>query len=306
MALRYISRDLRLLFYTAQNSILALNTSFDPNVTLSKLKAQKWTPVKVIWTTCNALLAAFWVSVMPAPLKFLAPTAYCIALLLPITSQFFIPASPVLMWVLTYFTSRYLPPQYRPGIAVSLLTTLESVLYGANISDILTRYTHPILDMVAWIPYGVGHFSIPFVIAIFLWLFRQRSALYYWAFAFGYMNLFGVICQILLPCAPPCMSCLVKSHSFLTFRQGTTSSTGQFQPITACSALQVVSHGSTGSSTPRHTRGRSPPLPSSSGPSPPSTQVARPSKPSSSHTSSLASLSQPGRTSGRCTGRLCT
>ncbi|EEB89410.1 hypothetical protein MPER_12493, partial [Moniliophthora perniciosa FA553] len=35
-----------------------------------------------------------------------------------------------------------------------LLPTLEFVPYGANISDILTRYTHPILDILAWLPYG--------------------------------------------------------------------------------------------------------------------------------------------------------
>jgi hypothetical protein len=34
---------------------------------------------------------------------------------------------------------------------------LESILYGANISDLLTRATNPFLDVLAWLPYGVIH-----------------------------------------------------------------------------------------------------------------------------------------------------
>ncbi|KAG8895685.1 Aureobasidin resistance protein Aur1 [Tulasnella sp. 403] len=204
MALRYISRDIRLLALTVQNSLRSLNTSFDPYVTLAKFKAHKWTNGEIFLAVSNALLAGFWLTIMPSnPIKLLIPIAYGIALLLPVTSQFILPASPVLAWLLTYFSSRALPASYRPPISVSVLPTLESVLYGANISDILTRFTHPVLDIIAWLPYGVIHFTFPFVVAIFLWLFRQKAALRYWAFAFGYMNLIGVICQILLPCAPP-------------------------------------------------------------------------------------------------------
>ena len=46
--------------------------------------------------------------------------------------------------------------------------------FGANILDLLARYTHPILDVIAWLPYGVGHFTVPFIVTIFLWLFRRR------------------------------------------------------------------------------------------------------------------------------------
>ena len=82
------------------------------------------------------------------------------------------------------------------AIFVSLLPTLESVLYGANISDILTRFTHPSLNIIGWLPYGVGHFTIPFVVvAAFLWLSRTKQALLFWARAFGYMNMVGVIIQ---------------------------------------------------------------------------------------------------------------
>jgi len=143
------------------------------------------------------VLAIFWLIVMRAPLllRLAIPTLYTIALLIPFTSQFFVPATPIFSWLLTYFSSRYIPSQYRPSISVITLPTLESALYGANISDILTRFTHPILDVCAWIPYGVGHFTLPFVVAAFTWIFRPKQALHLWSTASGYMNLFGVLVQ---------------------------------------------------------------------------------------------------------------
>lgn len=127
-----------------------------------------------------------------------------IALLVPLTSQFFLPATPVFSWLITYYSSRYIPVEWRPAVSVTTLPTLESVLYGGNISDILTRYTHPVLDVMAWLSYGVLHFTLPVVVAIFLWLFAPKRALHYWATAFGYLNWFGVIIQDIFPCAPPC------------------------------------------------------------------------------------------------------
>ncbi|CAL1702744.1 unnamed protein product [Somion occarium] len=137
------------------------------------------------------------------PLKLMIPTLYSVAVLIPFTSQFFVPATPVFAWLLTFYSSRFIPDEYRPIPSVVLLPTLESVLYGANISDILTRWTHPLLDILAWIPYGVVHFTMPFVVAAFFWLFRPKQVLHQWARIFGYLNLVGVLVQILLPCAPP-------------------------------------------------------------------------------------------------------
>ncbi|KAJ9111073.1 hypothetical protein QFC19_001271 [Naganishia cerealis] len=82
-------------------------------------------------------------------------------------------------------------------------TVVWSVLYGANISDILTRYTHPVLDILAWLPYGVMHFVIPFVLAAVLWVFGPKGAVQYFGKAFGFMNLFGVLVQLFFPCAAP-------------------------------------------------------------------------------------------------------
>ncbi|CCM00220.1 uncharacterized protein FIBRA_02248 [Fibroporia radiculosa] len=181
-----------------------LDKSLSPRVTIRKLQNHSFTFSDTIYIFHTAL-ATYWIYIMHVPgfLKFMIPTLYITAVLIPLTSQFFLPAAPVLAWVLTFFASKFIPPSQRPGISVVLLPTLESVLYGANISDILTRFTHPVLDILAWLPYGVIHFTFPFVVAAFLWLFRAKEALHYFSRAFGYMNLLGVIMQILLPCAPP-------------------------------------------------------------------------------------------------------
>lgn len=182
-----------------------LDKSFSPAVTMNRLRNHHFVMSDSIYLL-HIVLGAFWLVLMqdpPFPYKLAIPILYTIALLIPFTSQFFIPATPVFTWIITWYSSRFLPPAWRPSISVSLLPTLESVLYGANISDILTRFTHPVLDILAWLPYGVGHFTLPFVVAIFLWLFRSKHSLHLWARTFGYMNLIGVVIQILLPCSAP-------------------------------------------------------------------------------------------------------
>lgn len=212
---RAVPRFLWYLYQDFLNAASQLNFSFSPAVTLAKFRAHKFTWTEIGEHTFLTLLATFWLTLMttpPFPLKLLIPILYGTALIIPFTSQFFVPATPVLAWVITFFSSRFIPASYRPSISVSLLPTLESVLYGGNISDILTRYTNPVLDVLAWLPYGVIHFTAPFVVAAALWLWRgnagngKNEALKFWARAFGYMNLAGVICQIIFPCAPPCKS----------------------------------------------------------------------------------------------------
>ncbi|TFK38480.1 PAP2-domain-containing protein [Crucibulum laeve] len=197
------------IFHTLLSAFLAgvsrLDKSLSPSLTISRLRAHHFTPSDGIYIF-HFLLASFWLVLMqrpPFPYKLAIPLLYSIALLIPLTSQFFIPATPVFAWILTFYSNQFIPSAYRPAISVSLLPTLESVLYGANISDILTRFTHPLLDILAWLPYGVIHFVFPFVVAAFLWLFRSKESLHLWARTFGYMNLTGVIIQILLPCSAP-------------------------------------------------------------------------------------------------------
>ncbi|KAF5365008.1 hypothetical protein D9757_011426 [Collybiopsis confluens] len=201
--------SLRRTAHTAINAFVAavgrLDKSLSPNDTLAKLSKHNWRLSDAVYIF-HILLASFWLTIMtapPFPYKLLIPILYAIALLVPFTSQFFIPATPVFTWLITFYSNGFIPLEYRPNPSVSLLPTLETVLYGANISDILTRFTHPILDIIAWIPYGVGHYAVPFIVAAFLWLFRPKEALHFWSRTFGYMFLTGVIVQILFPCAAP-------------------------------------------------------------------------------------------------------
>jgi hypothetical protein len=138
------------------------------------------------------------------PLKLGIPIAWFTAVLFPITGQFVLPATPILVWLFTFFSARFIPSTHRPNIHVALLPALESVLYGANISDIQTRYTNAVLDVLAWLPYGVIHFGLPFVVALVLWVLGPRGSVQFWGKAFGWMNLIGVCTQVLFPCAAPC------------------------------------------------------------------------------------------------------
>lgn len=149
-------------------------------------------------------LVSLLVMAHPFYIKLGLVSIYTLALLLPFTSQFFVPATPIFAWLIVFYSSQFLNKEYRPHIWVSVLPTLESVLYGGNISDLLTRYTNPVLDIVAWIPYGVLHFVLPFVVAAVLFVFGPPGAVKFWGAAFGYMNLFGVMIQVAFPCAPPC------------------------------------------------------------------------------------------------------
>ncbi|KAI0808180.1 PAP2-domain-containing protein [Fomes fomentarius] len=182
-----------------------MDKSLSPSDTINRLRQHHWTIGDSAYLFQIAL-ATFWIYIMEVPgfpLKLLIPILYIIALLVPFTSQFFVPASPIFLYLLSFYCSKFIPKDYRPTPSVVLLPTLESVLYGANVSDILTRFTHPILDIIAWVPYGVGHYVIPFIVGAFLWLFRPKESLHYWARAFGFMNMTGVLCQLVFPCAAP-------------------------------------------------------------------------------------------------------
>ncbi|KAK1222285.1 Phosphatidylinositol:ceramide phosphoinositol transferase (IPC synthase) [Marasmius sp. AFHP31] len=181
-----------------------LEKSLDPKDRLHKLQQHEFTWADSIYAF-HLTLASFWIYLLPVPLllKLIAVAVFTLGLFIPLTSQFLMPALPVLTYLLSFFSSRFIPSNWRPNISVVLLPTLESVLYGANISDILTRYTHPLLDAVAWFPYGVLHYSLPFILAIFVWLFRHKSVLHLWSSTLGYLMLSGVLLQLVFPCAAP-------------------------------------------------------------------------------------------------------
>lgn len=200
-----IVRGTRHIFTALQAAIGRLDKSLSPKDTLQRFRQHEFALSDFVYIV-HILLATFWLIIMespPFPLKLFIPILYAIALIIPFTSQFFVPATPIFSWLIAWWSSRYIPENYRPTVSVVTLPTLESALYGANVSDILTRFTHPVLDIIAWLPYGVIHFVFPFVVAAFLWLFRPKEALHLWARAFGYMNIVGVLMQVFYPCSSP-------------------------------------------------------------------------------------------------------
>lgn len=196
-------RTIRTILQAFIAAVGRMDKSLSPQDTINRIRQHTFTLSDTSYLF-QAINAIFWLSLLPSPLaKFGIPLAYTIAVLVPFTSQFFFRATPIFSWLITYFPSRYLPVEWRPDISVAMLPALESVLYGANISDILTRFTHPILDVMAWLPYGFIHFCFPFFVAAFCWLFRKKEVLHLWGRMFGFMNLVGVFMQILIPCAAP-------------------------------------------------------------------------------------------------------
>ena len=205
MARLSLSGPVRAFLSAFTAAVGRLDKSLSPADTIARLRAHTFVLSDAIYIF-HLFLATFWLMIMQVPSfpsKLLIPILFAIALLVPFTSQVFFPAIPVFAWLLAFYTNRFIPADYRPSVHVVLLPTLETVLYGANVSDILTRFTHPVLDLLAWIPYGVGHYVLPFIVALFLWLFRPPLALKTWARTLGYMNLTAVLIQILIPCAAP-------------------------------------------------------------------------------------------------------
>ncbi|KAF7727443.1 Aureobasidin resistance protein Aur1 [Apophysomyces ossiformis] len=126
------------------------------------------------------------------------------ATILPYIRRFIVPALPILTWLITFYACQFIPLDYRPThIFVNILPTLERILYGASLSEIISKNTHPLLDILAWLPYGVIHFSFPFVLAFILFIFGPPGSVDIFGQAFGYMNIAGVLTQLLFPNASP-------------------------------------------------------------------------------------------------------
>lgn len=190
--------------------ILAAATRLDFSTSVQKNldRFRAWQPSKGERFKYGFLLfiALFSMYVMEEPrfpFKLVIPALYTVTLLLPVTSQFFLPAAPIFAWLVLFYSCQFIPAATRPHIWVSVLPTLETIWYGANISDILTQFGHPVLDVMAWLPYGIIHFGAPFFVAAFLFVFAPPGSVKVYGQAFGFMMLIGVMIQILFPCAPP-------------------------------------------------------------------------------------------------------
>ncbi|SCU92188.1 LAFA_0F08636g1_1 [Lachancea sp. 'fantastica'] len=190
---------------TNGSRVAELETSLDPSVTLRRLQKYQLTTPDIFHYGFLGTVLLFVFIVHPAPLLAKVATYLLFGglFVVPATSQFFFNALPIFTWLALYFTSSTFSAEYRPPITVQVLPAIETILYGDDLSDILAATLNKPLDFVAWIPYGLFHFGAPFVVAIILFLCGPPTILRGYAFAFGYMNLLGVISQNLFPAAPP-------------------------------------------------------------------------------------------------------
>lgn len=219
-----------------------LETSFNPKITFKKIS--KFKPKTGDYLHYGFLSFIFLFVLFENPASWFYKISFYAFLLLlfiiPITSQFFFNALPILAWVALYFTSSYIPSTHRPKITVRVLPAVETVLYGDNLSELLATSTNIFLDILAWIPYGLFHFGAPFVVAIILFLFGPPTILRGYAFAFGYMNLFGVIIQNLCPAAPPWYKIL---YGLKTAHYGMVGSPGGLRRIDKLLGIDLYTSG---------------------------------------------------------------
>ena len=118
----------------------------------------------------------------------------------PTQATFVVLENSTLMCVFAY---SFIPSDWRMPIWVRVLPALETILYGANLSNILSAHKTTFLSVMAWLPYGIIHFGAPAVCTGILFVFGPPGIAPVFARSFGYMNLVGVSIQLLFPCSPP-------------------------------------------------------------------------------------------------------
>ncbi|KIW28716.1 uncharacterized protein PV07_08354 [Cladophialophora immunda] len=187
------------------SSLASLKTSVSPADTLRSLQNHRWSIYDGQWLFL-AVVGIFSLSIIeyPGPLvKTAVATLLLASFIFPITRQFFRPFSPIAAYLIFFYACRFIPSAWRPPIWVKVLPALENILYGANLSNILSAHKNTVLDLLAWFPYGLGHFGGPFVVAAIIFVFGPPTTLPVFGFSFGYLNLAGVIIQVLFPCSAP-------------------------------------------------------------------------------------------------------
>jgi inositol phosphorylceramide synthase catalytic subunit len=152
------------------------------------------------------ILGIFLFYIIESPgifLKFLIVCMLAIGLYLPVPRKFFLPFLPIAIWLVLFYSCRFIPGSNRPHIYVSVLPALENILYGDNLSAIIAKHTSVVKDVLAWLPYGVLHFTLPFLTSAGLWWYGPPGILAIFSKSFGYMNIAGVLTQLAFPCSPP-------------------------------------------------------------------------------------------------------
>ncbi|KAK7205539.1 hypothetical protein BZA70DRAFT_278353 [Myxozyma melibiosi] len=220
--------------------IYRIETSFNILQTVGALRAHNWvaTDIQYAFLFFIGLFSLLVAEDPPIAVKVVVSVLLFIGLLIPITSQFLLPALPVFAWLLLFTSATYIPAEWRPPITVSVLPTLESIFYGENVSEILSSRTSSLLDVLAWLPYGVMHYGGPVVCAMLVFIFGSPGTLPCFARSFGYMNLTGVLIQLMFPSAPPWYEVL---HGFAPADYSMPGSPGGLARIDELFGLDIYS-----------------------------------------------------------------
>lgn len=187
------------------NTLADLSFDTDIKSSIDKFRNHKWSLMDALHYGFLALIILFVYVIFPASFLVKTPilAAFVLCFLVPLTSQFFLHALPIFTWLALFFSASKIPVSWKPAISVKFLPAMETILYGDNLLNVLAETSNSVLDVLAWLPYGIIHFASPFVVALFIFLFAPPSSLRSFGFAFGYMNLSGVLIQLLFPAAPP-------------------------------------------------------------------------------------------------------
>ncbi|KAI9822112.1 MAG: Aureobasidin resistance protein Aur1 [Thelocarpon impressellum] len=187
------------------SSLSSLQTSLSPADTLRSLRAHRWSYYDGQYLLL-VILGVFSLCVIESPgpiFKTFVASLLMASLLVPVTRQFFLPFLPIASWLVLFYACQFISAEYRPPIWVRVLPALENIMYGANLSNILSAHQNVVLDVLAWLPYGIIHFALPFLCTAAMFVFAAPGTAPVFARSFGYMNLAGVIIQLLFPCSPP-------------------------------------------------------------------------------------------------------
>lgn len=187
------------------NTLPDLNFELDTKKSVDRLRRHQWAPAEVAHFGFLVAVILFVFVIFPAPLWAKLPIllAFATCFAVPLTAQFFLPALPIFTWLALFFLASKIPHEWKPAISVKFLPAMETILYGDNLSNVLAETNNAFLDVLAFLPYGIIHFSLPFVVALAVFLFAPPTSLRSFGFAFGYMNLVGVLIQLLFPAAAP-------------------------------------------------------------------------------------------------------
>ncbi|GAB1211842.1 hypothetical protein ATERTT37_000966 [Aspergillus terreus] len=159
------------------SSISSLQTSFSPVDTLRSLQSHRWTLYDFQYLLL-LIVGIFSLSVIevPGPLaKTAVFTLLLVSLLLPITRQFFLPFLPIAGWLIFFYACH----------------------------NILSAHQNVVLDVLAWLPYGICHYGAPFVVSLLLFIFGPPGTVPLFARTFGYISMTAVTIQLVFPCSPP-------------------------------------------------------------------------------------------------------